>query len=221
MDTSKTILYAEDDAVTLNAYKNRLEQAGYRVQTATDGLQALRALHQSPPDLILLDLMLPRFTGEEVLKFLASNPALDRIPVIVLSTNSILNMENEALVQKAERHFFKHDCKISNLLEAIEDLLSAPANCPAESALPAVAVNHPLAGQPLNGNGHAHNPEMDPLLEEIKELKSHMPVVCAWTDRVNIDGKWLKLTEFLSERLHLQVSHGISPDAAKQLLNGE
>ena len=61
MKPPKTILYAEDDEVTLYAYASRLEQAGYIVQTAVDGLEAIKCLHHFPPDLMLLDLMLPKF----------------------------------------------------------------------------------------------------------------------------------------------------------------
>ena len=212
MQTQKTILYAEDDAVTLAAYKRRLEKAGYHVNTASDGLEALKSLHENTPDLLLLDLMLPKFTGEDVLKFVTSHPALGQIPVIVLSTNSILTAENEGLLEKAEKHFLKHDCSFPKLLSAVEELLTEE-----RQAARAAAREQKFAGSQNRGLV----PDIHPVIEEIKEMQDRAQVVCAWTDRINIEGKWLKLTEFLSERLHLKVTHGVSPEGMRQFLGGK
>jgi CheY-like chemotaxis protein len=204
VNDKKTILYAEDDLVTLTAYKNRLEGAGYIVHAAKDGLEAMRLLHSSPPDLILLDLMLPKFTGEEVLKHMITNPALGRIPVIVLSTNSILTAANEPLLGLAGKHLLKHDCTFAKLQAAIEEVLAAAAasNRPTESAV-----------QPEQSE--------EAFQKNIEKLKAHNPVVCAWTDRIQVEDQWMSLTEFLSQRLHLQVSHGVSPEGAQMLLGNK
>lgn len=204
MKSCKTILYAEDDAVTLTAYKNRLEKAGYSVQTATDGVEALKVLHQTPPDLILLDLLLPKLTGEDVLKYLNSNPSLGQIPVIVLSTNSILTAANEPLVERTQKHFLKHECTFPKLLSAIEEVFSFQG----ASAAPVF-------------NRQPDQPPAESILKEIEDLKNQTPVVCAWTDRIRIEDKWMNLTEFLSKRLHLQVSHGVSPEGMKMFFNNK
>lgn len=222
MNQQKTILYAEDDVVTLTAYRNRLEQQGYVVHSATDGLEALKWLHLSPPDLILLDLMLPKFNGEEILKYIQANPALGMIPVIILSTNSILTAANEPLVEKAERHFLKHDCTFPKLLEAIEELLaedkaSAHAGRVARIAKSNHEASHPSAGE----TEEIDSSTTDPLIEEIRKMQNRSPVVCAWTDRINVEGKWMKLTEFLSERLHLTVTHGVSPEGMQRFFKGK
>jgi CheY-like chemotaxis protein len=212
VQTQKTILYAEDDAVTLTAYKQRLEKAGYRVNTASDGLEALKSLHEDTPDLLLLDLMLPKFTGEDVLKFVTSHPSLGRVPVIVLSTNSILTAENEGLLEQAEKHFLKHDCSFPKLLKAVEQLLTEE-----RQAARTAAHEKKFAGHQNGGLV----PDIHPVIEEINELQDRAQVVCAWTDRINIEGKWMKLTEFLSERLHLKVTHGVSPEGMQQFLSGK
>ncbi|HEY5909236.1 MAG TPA: hypothetical protein VJA21_01385 [Verrucomicrobiae bacterium] len=53
--------------------------------------------------------------------------------------------------------------------------------------------------------------------EEVRKLQSQLQVVCAWTKRINIDGKWMPLDEFLSSKLNVQISHGISPEASAEL----
>lgn len=221
MTQPKTILYAEDDLVTLTAYRNRLEQAGYIVHSAKDGLEALKWLHTCPPDLILLDLMLPKFNGEEVLKHVESNPALGLIPVIILSTNSILTAANEALIEKAEKHFLKHDCTFQKLLSAIEELLGEhKASAHAGRVARIAKSNHEANSRSANGQ-EDQDSAAAPLINEIRKMQNRSPVVCAWTDRINIDGKWMKLTEFLSERLHLTVTHGVSPEGVQRFFNGK
>jgi DNA-binding response OmpR family regulator len=118
----KSILYIEDDVVVLTAYRGRLQKAGFEVETSVDGIEAMRILSVRTFDLIILDLMLPRFSGTEVLKAVRANPRLNTIPVIIFSSNmealpaTVLGMANKSLL--------KGDCTFQNLLETIEELLA-------------------------------------------------------------------------------------------------
>jgi DNA-binding response OmpR family regulator len=80
-----TILIVEDDMLFQSIYQNRLAQDGYRVKAASNGEDALREMEASPPDLVLLDLVLPQLNGYEVLSRMKADPQLTKIPVIVLS----------------------------------------------------------------------------------------------------------------------------------------
>lgn len=140
---AKSILYVEDDLVTRAAYQRFLEQAGFQVRTAADGIQALNLLRQHEPDLILLDLLLPKLDGEEVLKFIYSVPELRKIPVIILSTNTTVSLCNEAVVAQADEHLLKHDTSCRTLLETIRRVLktaeltkSSPAGATARQSSP-------------------------------------------------------------------------------------
>ncbi len=55
--------------------------------------------------------------------------------------------------------------------------------------------------------------------EEIRKLQSDFQVVCAWTKQVRVDGQWMPFDKFLAEKMHLSVSHGISPEALERLKN--
>ena len=124
----KTILYAEDDMVVLTVHRMRLQKAGYHGIAAHDGLEAIKKLSTFVLDLMLLDLMLPRFNGEEVLKFMQSNPSLMDVPVIILSTNSIRDAMQEPLLERASKRLIKGNCNSAMLLEAIHDVLgTSPA----------------------------------------------------------------------------------------------
>jgi CheY-like chemotaxis protein len=80
-----TVLVVDDDAEIREVLIHLLEQEGYTVLGAENGLQALVQLRESQPNLMLLDLMMPVMSGWEVLEALAETGELARIPVIVVS----------------------------------------------------------------------------------------------------------------------------------------
>jgi chemosensory pili system protein ChpA (sensor histidine kinase/response regulator) len=122
-DKPKTILFVEDDMVVMVAYGNCLRRAGYVVATASDGLLALKILNEAVPDLIVLDLMMPRFNGVEVFKFIRATPRLKNIPVIIFSTNSIIEAKHDLVLESASKRLIKGVCTATMLLEAVEELL--------------------------------------------------------------------------------------------------
>ena len=88
---NKTVLLVEDSKVQKLQNERILHKAGYSVLTADDGEQALRLAHEKIPDLILLDMLLPKLGGPEVLHALKQDETTARIPVIVLSSLSQTN----------------------------------------------------------------------------------------------------------------------------------
>jgi len=121
---AKTILFVEDSEVERLAYQRILERAGYQVQAARDGLEGLRLLHNIVPDLILLDLVLPKFDGVEVLKFVRSDARLKTVPIVIFSTNSILEAQDEPLLDGANRRLLKCQCNPAMMLETIHDIFA-------------------------------------------------------------------------------------------------
>ena len=92
---AKRILLAEDDRFLRRAEEAALKRAGFVVLAAADGEEALRMAIAEKPDLVLLDLIMPKLQGFEVLKALKADPAT-AIPVVVLS-----NLGQEGDVQRA------------------------------------------------------------------------------------------------------------------------
>lgn len=82
---AKKILFVEDDVVLLEVLQRFLAEAGYEVTVAKDGLEALSVLEREKPDLILLDILLPKLDGFEVLKKIKSDSTKAQIPVVILS----------------------------------------------------------------------------------------------------------------------------------------
>lgn len=84
-DLPAKILIVEDDAFLLKVYLDRLKDEGYAVAVATNGEEALTMAKEEHPQLILLDMILPRMSGFDFLKAMKNDPAIGDIPVIVLS----------------------------------------------------------------------------------------------------------------------------------------
>jgi len=82
------ILVVDDEPDLLELVRVNLAQAGYAVETATTGSEALAQLRRGPPDLVVLDLMLPDVSGTEICRQLRADPELGRLPVIMLTAKS-------------------------------------------------------------------------------------------------------------------------------------
>ena len=81
--TTQSLLIVEDDPVLLRGLKDNFEALGYRVRTANDGQRGLDALRQEPPDLLVLDLMLPKVNGYEICQAARSSDMT--MPIIMLT----------------------------------------------------------------------------------------------------------------------------------------
>ena len=87
-NNGKRIVLAEDDRFLRRACETGLLKQGYTVIPACDGEEALQAIRAQLPDLILLDLVMPKMTGMEVLRSLKSEEATRKIPVLILTNSS-------------------------------------------------------------------------------------------------------------------------------------
>lgn len=81
----KSILLVDDDRFFLEAVGDFLKEQGYQVRRATDGLDALRAVRDEPPDFILLDLVMPKVDGGRVSRYLREDSRYQHIPIVVFS----------------------------------------------------------------------------------------------------------------------------------------
>ena len=114
------VLLVEDSKFLRMANERALSKAGFEVSTAADGEEASQVAKDKLPDIILLDLMLPKISGTEVLKALKANPATMDIPVIVLTSLSQKN-EEKLLHEGAAAYFEKSTLQLdksSNRLAA-------------------------------------------------------------------------------------------------------
>ncbi|MBE9566470.1 MAG: response regulator [Proteobacteria bacterium] len=88
MEQSNKILAVDDERHIVRLIQVNLERAGYQVITAFDGPEALKKVESDKPDLVVLDVMMPKMDGFEVLKRLQANPETRDIPVIMLTAKA-------------------------------------------------------------------------------------------------------------------------------------
>lgn len=81
----KVVLLVDDDPLIIRMYQNKLSNDGYKVNIATNGEEALIEIRKEKPDVILLDVMMPKMNGVETLKELKKDPGTQTIPVIILT----------------------------------------------------------------------------------------------------------------------------------------
>ncbi len=99
------VLLIDDSRLLRTANERTLIKAGYQVITASDGEEGLRSAIESPPDLIVLDMMLPKLSGLDVLRAIRQNPATASTPVMVLS--SLPESNREKLLSEGATAYFE------------------------------------------------------------------------------------------------------------------
>ena len=116
--TARQVLLVEDDRFLRKAAESALRRAGYAVRLAVDGEEALAAVRIERPDLILLDLLMPRLNGIEVLRALRRDVGTREIPVLVLS-NSSREQDVEEVKRLGAGYLVKADLSLEALARQV------------------------------------------------------------------------------------------------------
>jgi DNA-binding response OmpR family regulator len=127
MTVGARVLVAEDDRYLRRAAEARLRQQGFTVLTAADGEEALRVARSEKPDLILLDLIMPKVQGFEVLRALKEAEPTAHIPVIILSNLSQDSDRAQCLESGAAAYFVKANLSLQDLVRAVQATLAEEA----------------------------------------------------------------------------------------------
>ena len=118
----KSILVVDDEPVIVEIAKRKLEERGYEVATAQDGIEALEALKKKIPDLILLDIQMPRMNGYTFVVEKAKIPEFVSIPVVVLTAYG----EMEPLLRRhGIKAYLLKPLKLQELLDRVQALIGA------------------------------------------------------------------------------------------------
>ena len=119
----KLILFIEDEPTLQKTLGRALEQEGYEVQSALDGQSGLALVKRIKPNLILLDLILPKMDGFAVLKELKKDPDVKEIPVIVLTNLESPQDIEKALSEGATNYLVKANYELNDVVKKIKELL--------------------------------------------------------------------------------------------------
>ena len=119
------ILIVDDEEILRRIYSDRLTFEGFDVDSAADGEAALSKIKSSAPNLVLLDILMPKLNGLQVLEQLNANPELKKIPVIVLS--NVANDENikKALALGAKDYLLKTNFSPNEIISKIKALVDS------------------------------------------------------------------------------------------------
>lgn len=116
------ILIVDDDEPIRHLLALALQKAGWKIREAKDGQEAIELISQEIPSLILLDLMMPRMDGFEVIETLQNNPEWKQIPVIVLTAQDLSQEDFKRLTLGTKKIFQKSNYRRSELLEELRDI---------------------------------------------------------------------------------------------------
>jgi signal transduction histidine kinase/ligand-binding sensor domain-containing protein/DNA-binding response OmpR family regulator len=187
-----TVLVVDDEQVVLQVLANQLGQAGYRSLQAASGQEALELLEERRPDLVLLDIMMPRISGFEVCRKIRQRYSLDELPVIYLTARSRV----EDLVQ--------------GFSTGANDFLSKPIT--REELLSRVRLHLELKRLYEN---------LEELVEkrtdQLRTVTGLLPI-CASCKRIRDDeGYWNDLEVYLSAHSDAQLTHGLCHECARRI----
>src|SRR6185437_1222606 len=144
MKSVTTVLFVENDAVALTMYQKRLQREGFHVEIAEDGIAALKVLSEMTPDIVILDLMLPKFSGRDVFDYMRADAQFKDVPVILFSNAAKSDWPKDT-ESSPTRALPKSDANFTALLDLIREMTSAIKVPAAASSAEASANPEPSA----------------------------------------------------------------------------
>ena len=124
MNQKNKILIVEDDEVLTSVYVARLEMEGFNVKTVSNGEDALLAIQKHRPDLILLDIMMPKISGFDVLDIVRNTPAIANSYIVMITALGQDKDKEKAMAIGADDYLVKSEVPIGELVEKIKKYLN-------------------------------------------------------------------------------------------------
>lgn len=120
--SSKTVLVVEDNDLNMKLFEDLLQTQGYRVLSASHGLDALNLVRQHRPDLVIMDIQLPEISGLEITQVMKADPALRHIPVIAV-TAFAMKGDEERMLQGGCSAYIAKPISVTQFLETVRRFL--------------------------------------------------------------------------------------------------
>jgi len=209
-----SVLIIEDDPITLYVYKSHLEKAGFDVKIANDGEAAFYILQKTPPDAILLDLMLPRINGVEILKTIRAHKDFEAIPVFVFTNLHTSTLAKEAAKAGANRVFNKATTVPAEIIEAIREAVS---HRPAPLVQERVSLLSPTEAGGLSQPVLESCPEIEPellraFINKVHETFMALRKILQKLSKAEDTPERIAQLSELSEKVHAVTSVGASAE---------
>src|SRR5258706_4883686 len=136
----KKVLIIEDDQIIANIYRNKLAVEGYQAECATDGEAGLKIMRTFKPDTIIVDLMLPKMSGIDVIKQIRAEAEFSKTPIIVFSNTYLTNMIQEAWKAGATKCLSKSSSSPKEVIDVVRLTIGDSGAIP--TGQPAVVGSH-------------------------------------------------------------------------------
>ena len=181
------IYVADDDEINLKLIKTVLSQAGFtNMKLFFSGKTMMEDVTHNPPDLVLLDIMMPGFSGYDVLEWIKQDPLLDYIPIIMITAAS-LDDNMEPLARSFELGAMDYISKPFSNLELVQRVKSALRMEKQRQALERAAV-------------------------QIRSLEKLLPI-CSYCKKIRADKDyWQEVEGYISDHTDTMFSHSVCPD---------
>ncbi len=119
---AKTVLIVEDNELNMKLFHDLLEAHGYEIVGTRDGVEVLELARAHRPDLILMDIQLPKVSGLEVTKWIKDDPELQRIPVVAV-TAFAMRGDEERILQGGCEAYLSKPISIARFMETVRRFL--------------------------------------------------------------------------------------------------
>lgn len=119
------VLIIEDDPPYRKIYKRKFEVSGFQVETAEDGVEGLEKMRTFGPDIVFVDLMMPKMDGFQVIHHAKADPVLKDIPIVVLTNLSTSDDAHKVLQGGALALLVKSDTEPNAIVEKANEILAA------------------------------------------------------------------------------------------------
>jgi len=119
----KKILIIEDDQIVANIYRNKFAVDGFSVEVAGDGESGFTLFKSFRPDVVILDLILPKLSGVDLMKKIRAESGFEKLPLIVFSNTYLSNLVQDAWKAGATKCLSKANCSPKEVIEAVRSAL--------------------------------------------------------------------------------------------------
>ena len=149
----KKILIIEDNQIVANVYRNKLVVEGYQTEIALDGETGLKLMRTFQPDIMILDLMLPKMSGVDVIRTVRSEADFAKLPIIVFSNTYLTNLIQEAWKAGANKCLSKASCSPQEVLDVVRHTVGDSGTIPKNRSAAEDAVAKKAADAKLAAGG--------------------------------------------------------------------
>ena len=157
----KKILLIEDDQIVANIYRNKFTIEGFQVEIALDGQVGFELVRSFRPDAVILDLMLPKLTGVELMKKIRSEPEFEKLPVIVFSNTYLTHLVQEAWKAGATKCLSKSSCTPKQVIDVLRTTLGPNGDGQPVPPVPAGSPSLPSGARPAIPAAAPQTPDTD------------------------------------------------------------